>query len=105
MAVISTSNYSDTYYASDCSAASSMVSLSNERLCRICRESEGQDGLFSHCQCRGSVGLTHTSCLLYWIKKSGSVTCELCKQKYVTIGHINKRFWQVGLNFTALAEQ
>ena len=94
MAVISTSNCSDICYSGDYSAASSIVSLSNERLCRICRESEGEDDLFSHCQCRGSVGLTHTSCLVYWIKKSGSVSCELCKQKYVTIGHTNKKFWQ-----------
>jgi hypothetical protein len=96
MAMISPPDYSDDIcYDRDCSAASSMFSLANERLCRICRETEEKDDLYSHCQCRGSVGLTHTSCLLYWIKKSGSVTCELCKQKYVTISHMNKRFWQV----------
>jgi hypothetical protein len=97
MPVMNTSKYLDVRSGGDCSTSSSIVSLSNEHLCRICRETDKNGDLFSHCHCKGSVGLAHTSCLLHWIKKSGSVTCELCKQKYVTIAHVNKRFWQVGI--------
>lgn len=89
----------------NCSATSSLSSLLNERFCRICHEPDKNNDLLSHCQCKGSVGLAHTSCLIYWIKKSGSVTCELCKHKYVTVTQINKRFWQVCSRYLAVLPQ
>ncbi|XP_028408789.1 E3 ubiquitin-protein ligase MARCH9-like [Dendronephthya gigantea] len=84
----------DVCHAGVISASSSVLSLPNEILCRICHGHEKTEELFSYCNCKGSVGLSHKSCLLHWIKMSGSVTCELCKQRYVTIGRVNRRFWQ-----------
>ncbi|XP_046862713.1 E3 ubiquitin-protein ligase MARCHF4-like isoform X2 [Xenia sp. Carnegie-2017] len=74
--------------------SSALSICDSELLCRICRDNDNNQDLLSHCQCKGSIGFVHTSCLLTWIKKSGLDTCELCHEKYVTISRMNKRFWQ-----------
>ena len=69
----------------------------DNRCCRICHGSAGEEKLFSYCQCKGSVGLAHSSCLLLWIKTSSSVTCEICKENYNIITRRNKIIWKVVL--------
>jgi hypothetical protein len=51
--------------------------------CRICL-SAGSAGreLFQPCACAGTMGYTHAACLAAWVQEKGSLTCELCKQRY-----------------------
>ena len=45
--------------------------------CKICID-EG-DLIQSPCNCTGSVGLVHVTCLETWLSKSKTRGCELCK--------------------------
>merc|ERR1712106_202586 len=59
----------------------SRTSLSSERLCKICADSEPNERLFEPCRCTGSI---HHSCLSKWLAMSGRKHCEICTFKYKT---------------------
>ncbi|KAI1712770.1 RING-variant domain-containing protein [Ditylenchus destructor] len=54
-------------------------------VCRICYSGENSslskygEPLISPCNCRGSVGLYHYSCLKKWLHASGKTVCEICQ--------------------------
>ena len=48
--------------------------------CRICLEESG--AFISPCNCKGTTGKVHTSCLQTWILESRSDRCEICKHEY-----------------------
>ena len=59
--------------------------------CRICFD----DGhLISPCDCAGSVGLVHQTCLEKWLSTTGKSTCEICRQDY-PVYRKNKSFSEV----------
>lgn len=57
-------------------------SESGEYECRICR-CAGEENLLSPCQCMGSTGWVHESCLVRWLKLSRTAQCEVCFQELV----------------------
>ncbi|KOC65842.1 E3 ubiquitin-protein ligase MARCH3 [Habropoda laboriosa] len=52
-------------------------------LCRICHEDEGKEELIDPCECSGTLGLIHTSCLEKWLSTSNTDRCEICKYSFV----------------------
>uniref|UniRef100_A0AAY5L821 RING-type E3 ubiquitin transferase n=1 Tax=Esox lucius TaxID=8010 RepID=A0AAY5L821_ESOLU len=55
----------------------------NERpMCRICHDGGGQEELLSPCECAGSLGTIHRSCLEHWLSASGTSFCELCHYQF-----------------------
>ena len=57
----------------------------DEPICTICYE-----GLYleSFCNCKGSCKWMHRDCLIKWIRRSRSLTCTVCKEKF-NIPNIN----------------
>jgi len=53
---------------------------SSVTFCRICHDGETGEVLISPCDCSGSVGLVHQSCLEKWLSSAQFDTCELCKR-------------------------
>ena len=60
--------------------------------CRICID-DG-DLIQSPCNCIGSVGLIHVTCLEEWLSKSKTRECELCKHD-IDVYLRNKTFSEV----------
>ncbi|KAM6991440.1 E3 ubiquitin-protein ligase MARCHF3 isoform 1-T1 [Passerculus sandwichensis] len=51
----------------------------NERpMCRICHEGSSHEELLSPCECTGTLGTIHRSCLERWLSSSNTSYCELC---------------------------
>ncbi|XP_015114833.1 E3 ubiquitin-protein ligase MARCH2 [Diachasma alloeum] len=50
--------------------------------CRICHEDGNTEELIDPCECSGTVGLIHTSCLEKWLTTSNSTQCEICKYAF-----------------------
>nr|XP_049588648.1 E3 ubiquitin-protein ligase MARCHF9-like isoform X2 [Syngnathus scovelli] len=50
--------------------------------CRICFQGPDKGELLSPCRCDGSVRYSHQSCLVRWIRETGSWNCEICRFKY-----------------------
>jgi len=48
--------------------------------CRICYESG--EGLYSVCECAGTIKYVHRECIEKWQKISKATDCELCHAKY-----------------------
>jgi len=48
--------------------------------CRICYDEEG--ALITPCDCKGSAGSVHASCLYDWLQVSQSPACEICHASY-----------------------
>lgn len=56
---------------------------SEEDCCRICHNSQQYaNDLVSPCNCSGSLGKMHISCLSQWLQLSKRQKCELCGYKY-----------------------
>ncbi|CAH0393063.1 unnamed protein product [Bemisia tabaci] len=53
-------------------------------VCRICHEDDSSEKLISPCECIGSMGVVHTSCLEKWLSTSNSDNCEICKYNFRT---------------------
>ncbi|KAL1140163.1 hypothetical protein AAG570_000095, partial [Ranatra chinensis] len=53
-------------------------------ICRICHDSDKDEGLLSPCKCKGSMSLVHRSCLERWLAEADSTVCELCGHVYNT---------------------
>ncbi|XP_067873707.1 E3 ubiquitin-protein ligase MARCHF3-like [Heterodontus francisci] len=47
-------------------------------ICRICHEPSDKENLLSPCECSGTLGTVHRSCLEQWLAASCSSHCELC---------------------------
>ncbi|XP_048877087.1 E3 ubiquitin-protein ligase MARCHF3-like [Brienomyrus brachyistius] len=54
------------------------ASLAERPMCRICHEGSAQEELLSPCECAGTLGTIHRSCLEHWLSSSSSSFCELC---------------------------
>ncbi|XP_069083370.1 E3 ubiquitin-protein ligase MARCHF3 isoform X2 [Pleurodeles waltl] len=55
----------------------------NDRpICRICHESSTQEDLLSPCECTGTLGAIHRSCLEHWLSSSNTSYCELCHFRF-----------------------
>ncbi|KAL3245428.1 hypothetical protein MRX96_017987 [Rhipicephalus microplus] len=57
---------------------------SAHRMCRICfrgaNEERGQ--LVAPCSCKGSIGLTHKSCLERWLRQRHTDHCDVCLARF-----------------------
>lgn len=47
-------------------------------ICRICHDPGDKECLLSPCECSGTLGTVHRSCLEQWLAASCSSHCELC---------------------------
>ncbi|XP_053148209.1 E3 ubiquitin-protein ligase MARCHF3 isoform X1 [Hemicordylus capensis] len=55
----------------------------NDRpMCRICHEGSSQEDLLSPCECTGTLGTIHRSCLEHWLSSSNTTYCELCHFRF-----------------------
>ncbi|CAM4563730.1 E3 ubiquitin-protein ligase MARCHF3 isoform X2 [Caretta caretta] len=55
----------------------------NDRpICRICHEGSSQEDLLSPCECMGTLGTIHRSCLERWLSSSNTSYCELCHFRF-----------------------
>ncbi|KAG7252296.1 hypothetical protein CRUP_034309 [Coryphaenoides rupestris] len=59
-----------------------LVSQSDGPICRICHEGGGGESLLSPCDCTGTLGAVHQSCLERWLSSSNTSYCELCHTKF-----------------------
>lgn len=60
------------------------LSCKSSTICRICHMSEPRDELLMPCNCIGTLGYVHKSCLENWLSRSGLTQCELCLYVYKT---------------------
>lgn len=51
-------------------------------MCRICHEGAGGEILLSPCDCTGTLGKVHKSCLEKWLSSSNTSYCELCHTEF-----------------------
>ncbi|XP_065513392.1 E3 ubiquitin-protein ligase MARCHF3 isoform X3 [Caloenas nicobarica] len=51
-------------------------------ICRICHEGSSQEDLLSPCECTGTLGTIHRSCLEHWLSSSNTSYCELCHFRF-----------------------
>uniref|UniRef100_A0AAY5K178 E3 ubiquitin-protein ligase MARCHF2 n=1 Tax=Esox lucius TaxID=8010 RepID=A0AAY5K178_ESOLU len=51
-------------------------------ICRICHEGANGEGLLSPCDCTGTLGTVHKSCLEKWLSSSNTSYCELCHTEF-----------------------
>ncbi|XP_035631358.1 E3 ubiquitin-protein ligase MARCHF3-like [Oncorhynchus keta] len=56
--------------------------LPERPMCRICHDGGGQEELLSPCECAGTLGTIHRSCLEHWLSASGTSACELCHYQF-----------------------
>uniref|UniRef100_A0A4X2MF79 E3 ubiquitin-protein ligase MARCHF2 n=1 Tax=Vombatus ursinus TaxID=29139 RepID=A0A4X2MF79_VOMUR len=52
-------------------------------ICRICHEGSSGEVLLSPCDCTGTLGTVHKSCLEKWLSSSNTSYCELCHTEFV----------------------
>ncbi|XP_034085626.1 E3 ubiquitin-protein ligase MARCHF2 isoform X1 [Gymnodraco acuticeps] len=60
----------------------STQSLSDGPICRICHEGACGEPLLSPCDCTGTLGTVHKSCLEKWLSSSNTSYCELCHTEF-----------------------
>ncbi|TMS19862.1 E3 ubiquitin-protein ligase MARCH2 [Larimichthys crocea] len=63
-------------------AATCLFCLSDGPICRICHEGGNSEGLLSPCNCTGTLGTVHKSCLEKWLSSSNTSYCELCHTEF-----------------------
>ncbi|XP_061409522.1 E3 ubiquitin-protein ligase MARCHF3 isoform X1 [Lethenteron reissneri] len=56
---------------------------SESPFCRICHEGSAQEELLSPCECTGTLGWVHRSCLEHWLAASNTSYCELCHFQFL----------------------
>ena len=54
-----------------------------EKICRICYDSEINSEMIYPCKCNGSIKWIHQCCLKKWIETSKKDICPQCKYKYI----------------------
>ncbi|XP_041060526.1 E3 ubiquitin-protein ligase MARCHF2 isoform X1 [Cetorhinus maximus] len=52
-------------------------------ICRICHEGNNLESLLSPCDCTGTLGTVHKTCLERWLSSSNTSYCELCHTEFV----------------------
>lgn len=65
--------------------------------CRICHEDGTAEELIDPCECTGTLGLIHASCLEKWLSASNTDHCEICKYGFVVEKRskpLSQSFWQ-----------
>ncbi|XP_014245384.1 E3 ubiquitin-protein ligase MARCH3-like isoform X2 [Cimex lectularius] len=50
--------------------------------CRICQTVKSREALISPCNCKGTLGKVHLSCLERWLNICGRQHCEICKFEF-----------------------
>uniref|UniRef100_A0A3B3ILF5 E3 ubiquitin-protein ligase MARCHF2 n=3 Tax=Oryzias TaxID=8089 RepID=A0A3B3ILF5_ORYLA len=55
---------------------------SDGSMCRICHEGGSSEDLLSPCDCTGTQGAVHKSCLEKWLSSSNTSYCELCHTEF-----------------------
>ncbi|KAM4615250.1 E3 ubiquitin-protein ligase MARCHF3-like isoform 3-T3 [Polymixia lowei] len=63
-------------------AYTKQCSLPEQPMCRICHDGGAQEELLSPCECAGTLGTIHRSCLEHWLSTSGTSFCELCHYQF-----------------------
>lgn len=56
--------------------------FSDGPICRICHEGSSSECLLSPCDCTGTLGTVHKSCLEKWLSSSNTSYCELCHTEF-----------------------
>lgn len=51
-------------------------------LCRICYSGDGKEHLLQPCDCSGTMGLIHRTCLEKWLSQCNKNQCEICNFNY-----------------------
>lgn len=51
-------------------------------LCRICYTADGKEPLLQPCDCSGTMGLMHKSCLEKWLSQCNKNHCEICNFEF-----------------------
>ena len=51
-------------------------------MCRICHEGDEEEELVSPCDCTGTMGMLHISCLEQWLGSSKTTKCEICQFQF-----------------------
>lgn len=51
-------------------------------LCRICYSSDLKESLLQPCDCSGTMGLIHRTCLEKWLSQCNKNQCEICNFNY-----------------------
>lgn len=59
-----------------------LLLCSDVGMCRICHEGAGGETLLSPCDCTGTLGKVHKSCLEKWLSSSNTSYCELCHTEF-----------------------
>jgi Protein involved in mRNA turnover and stability len=54
---------------------------------------DSSENLISPCDCTGTLGLVHKSCLEKWLSASNKTECEICKYQFNTSRH-PRSVWQ-----------
>lgn len=76
-----------------------LLLCSDVGMCRICHEGAGGETLLSPCDCTGTLGKVHKSCLEKWLSSSNTSYCELCHTEF-TIERRPQPLTQVGRTWT-----
>lgn len=58
------------------------TTLTSAILCRICYNSDNKEPLLQPCDCSGTMGLIHRSCLERWLSQCNKNQCEICGVDY-----------------------
>lgn len=58
------------------------TSIQSAILCRICYNSELKESLLQPCNCSGTMGLIHRTCLERWLSQCVKNQCEICGYDY-----------------------
>lgn len=70
------------------------IRTSSAIFCRICYSNESKEHLTNWCNCSGTMGLMHKSCLERWLSQSNSNNCEICKYEF-KVEKVPRSFKQV----------
>jgi len=60
----------------------SSTQITSAVLCRICYNGDGKEHLLQPCDCSGTMGLIHKTCLEKWLSQSNKNQCEICNFNY-----------------------
>lgn len=58
------------------------ICLDEDAVCASYESALAKDGVFSACDCRGTLQYMHATCADKWIQTSMKSTCEICKKRF-----------------------
>jgi hypothetical protein len=59
--------------------------IGNLQVCRICYSTGDLRSLMNPCQCSGTMGILHRTCLERWLEISNTTKCEICQHEFEII--------------------